>query len=195
MQSGSADLEVAGRCDGGTEYHMISAAALQGWKTLIDLIQTDPYARSVTMFDVLNEPDARGLGWNTTGPLYIEVAEHAYSVNPGAPQWRSQSEDCVTVHDIVRTASGTACPRRTLALPTERLSSCCWSSTAARMTAAPRRGMTRWAASQHRRLLCNCGSLRCSITGIPCARRACCLALGCTHCAAHAVHQHIIAQC
>ncbi len=56
----------------------------QEWKALIDLIQTDPYARDVTIFDPLNEPDAHGLGWDTVGPLYEQFAAYAYSVNPSA---------------------------------------------------------------------------------------------------------------
>ena len=55
---------------------------MQEWKALIDLIQTDPYARDVTILDPLNEPDAHGLGWNAVGPFYEQLAAYAYSVNP-----------------------------------------------------------------------------------------------------------------
>ena len=57
--------------------------ALQNWKSLIDLLQTDPYARDATMLDILNEPDGRSLTWSDITPLYKEVADYAYSVNPG----------------------------------------------------------------------------------------------------------------
>ncbi len=57
----------------------------QEWKALIDLIQTDPYARDVTIFDPLNEPDAHGLGWDTVGPMYEQFAAYAFGVNPSAP--------------------------------------------------------------------------------------------------------------
>ena len=63
---------------------MDARCAPQNWKALIDLIQTDPYARDVTVFDLFNEPDAHGLGWNTVGPYYEQLAEYAYSVNPSA---------------------------------------------------------------------------------------------------------------
>ena len=59
----------------------------QYWKALIDLIQTDPYARDVTIFDPLNEPDAHGLGWDAVGPYYEQLAAYAYSVNPSAPPY------------------------------------------------------------------------------------------------------------
>lgn len=57
---------------------------LQNWKTLINLLQTDPYARDMTMLDILNEPDARGLGWDQISTIYKQVADYVYSVNPGA---------------------------------------------------------------------------------------------------------------
>ena len=67
----------------------------QEWKALIDLIQTDPYARDVTIVDPLNEPDAHGLGWDTVGPLYEQLAAYAYSVNPSAPpRFKAKSSEC-----------------------------------------------------------------------------------------------------
>lgn len=62
------------------------AYALQGRKAIIDLIQTDPFARDVTILDILNEPGGgnRTLGWSQAAPIYEHVAGYAYSVHPGA---------------------------------------------------------------------------------------------------------------
>ena len=50
---------------------------------MIDLLQTDPYAWDATLLDLIDEPDNRGLPWSAVVGLYQQVADYAYSVNPG----------------------------------------------------------------------------------------------------------------
>jgi hypothetical protein len=49
-------------------------------------IHADPWSRSYTMFDILNEPDSYGITWPTLGPLYHQVMTAGYKINPSAPR-------------------------------------------------------------------------------------------------------------
>lgn len=67
------------------------SCALQNWKTIINLVQTDPYAKAMTIFDIINEPDGRGLGWDRITPIYETIAAYAYSKNTGDPSFNSRN--------------------------------------------------------------------------------------------------------
>jgi hypothetical protein len=39
----------------------------QGWKRLMTTIALDPVSKARVMYDILNEPDCRGIGWEGGG--------------------------------------------------------------------------------------------------------------------------------
>ena len=53
-------------------------------------VAADPWASAYTIFDILNEPDSHGLGWQANGvnpgvgDLYHEVMTKGYAINPSA---------------------------------------------------------------------------------------------------------------
>lgn len=49
---------------------------------LVTRISASPEARKRLIVDILNEPDARGWGWDVMGPLYLNVMDAVYPVNP-----------------------------------------------------------------------------------------------------------------
>lgn len=51
---------------------------------LVTRISAAPEARKRLIVDILNEPDARGWGWDVMGPLYLSVMDAVYPVNPDA---------------------------------------------------------------------------------------------------------------
>jgi hypothetical protein len=40
---------------------------LQGWKRIMTTIALDPVSKARVMYDILNEPDCRGIGWEGGG--------------------------------------------------------------------------------------------------------------------------------
>ena len=56
----------------------------QNYKTLATDVNVDPYAAARTIWDVLNEPDARGLGWSDITPIYFSVMDAISAINPSA---------------------------------------------------------------------------------------------------------------
>lgn len=87
--------------------------ALQNWKNLINLLQTDPYARDMTMLDIINEPDARSLGWNMISSIYKEVADYAHSINPGTHSTNTARWGCMYCLETLKSHlfDGTTRPR------------------------------------------------------------------------------------
>ena len=59
---------------------------VQYWIQIMTDIHADPWSRSYTMFDILNEPDSYGITWPTLGPLYHQVMTAGYKINPSAPR-------------------------------------------------------------------------------------------------------------
>lgn len=43
-----------------------------------------PQAAARTIYDILNEPDGRELGWSDLNTIYTSVADAIYAVNPNA---------------------------------------------------------------------------------------------------------------
>ena len=65
---------------------------LQRWKAIVTAINRDPYARGRVIFDIMNEPDSRGLRWETSssphvpsiGTNYLRFMDMASSINRSA---------------------------------------------------------------------------------------------------------------
>ena len=63
----------------------------QAWSDIMTQVAADPWASAYTIFDILNEPDSHGLGWQANGnnpgvgDLYHKVMTAGYSINPSAP--------------------------------------------------------------------------------------------------------------
>ncbi len=52
------------------------------WSDIVTRISKDNVAAKRLIVDILNEPDARGWGWNTMTPLYLAVMDAIYPINP-----------------------------------------------------------------------------------------------------------------
>ena len=76
-----------------------AALLLQAWSDIMTQVAADPWASAYTIFDILNEPDSHGLGWQANGAnpgvgdLYHQVMTAGYSINPSEPRSRPMS-DC-----------------------------------------------------------------------------------------------------
>ena len=63
---------------------------LQSWTDLMTAVSADPWASAYTMFDILNEPDARGLKWQASngaqgvGDMYHQIMSIGNKINPSA---------------------------------------------------------------------------------------------------------------
>ncbi len=57
---------------------------LQNYKNLAQDIQSDPYSKARTIYDILNEPDARSLGWSDITPIYLSIMDAIYAINSSA---------------------------------------------------------------------------------------------------------------
>ncbi len=55
---------------------------LDGWSNLLGALNRDPYAAARTIVDIINEPEARQLGWDDINPLYHKVMQIGYDINP-----------------------------------------------------------------------------------------------------------------
>ena len=69
----------------------------QYWTQIMTDIHADPWTRSYTMFDILNEPDSYGLTWPFVGPLYHQVMTVGHKINPSALRCRSRAR-CRCLH-------------------------------------------------------------------------------------------------
>jgi hypothetical protein len=47
-------------------------------------IALDPVSRAFVMYDILNEPDSQGLGWDFMTKAYLDVIQQGQEINPGA---------------------------------------------------------------------------------------------------------------
>ncbi|KAG1655305.1 hypothetical protein FOA52_007962 [Chlamydomonas sp. UWO 241] len=61
-----------------------SNAFLTGYEALVTAISTDAIARERLIVDVLNEPDARGWGWDRMTQMYLDTMDALYPINPSA---------------------------------------------------------------------------------------------------------------
>ena len=43
------------------------SARMQGWNRIMTTIALDPVSKARVMYDILNEPDCRGIGWEGGG--------------------------------------------------------------------------------------------------------------------------------
>lgn len=65
-------------------------AWLQGWQRLMATIALDPVAVNMVMYDILNEPESKGIGWEGVGSglsmtdNYLAVMDRGYAINPNA---------------------------------------------------------------------------------------------------------------
>lgn len=62
------------------------------WVSLAQqLVQRYPVAASMTMLDILNEPESKNIGWNYGGPIggatnmYLRAMDALYKVAPSTP--------------------------------------------------------------------------------------------------------------
>lgn len=46
-------------------------------------IALDSVSKAFVMYDILNEPDAQGLGWNFMGKAYLDVMDQGAAINNG----------------------------------------------------------------------------------------------------------------
>lgn len=53
------------------------------WKDLVAKISQDPVSKNRLMIDILNEPDEKGIRWETLTELYIAVMDAVYPINSG----------------------------------------------------------------------------------------------------------------
>jgi hypothetical protein len=49
---------------------------------IVKKISVDPVAAKSLIVDIINEPDARGWGWDTVTPKYLAVMDAVHAVNP-----------------------------------------------------------------------------------------------------------------
>ena len=82
---------------------------MQRWKAIVTAINKDPYARGRVIFDILNEPDAYGLRWETSNNAhvpsittnYLRFMDMASSINHSAlptANTRDAAHDCCDSH-------------------------------------------------------------------------------------------------
>ena len=65
---------------------------LQRWKTIVQEINKDAYAKGRVIFDILSEPEAYGLRWETSNNAslpslstsYLRFMDMAHAINPSA---------------------------------------------------------------------------------------------------------------
>ncbi len=68
-----------------------TALLRQAWSDIMTQVAADPWASAYTIFDILNEPDSHGLGWQANGnnpgvgDLYHQVMTAGHSINPSKP--------------------------------------------------------------------------------------------------------------
>ena len=46
-------------------------------------VALDPASRALVMYDILNEPDSQGLGWDFMTKAYLDVIQQGQDINPG----------------------------------------------------------------------------------------------------------------
>lgn len=46
-------------------------------------IALDPVSKAFVMYDILNEPDSQGLGWDFMTKAYLDVIQQGQDINPG----------------------------------------------------------------------------------------------------------------
>ena len=61
----------------------MSPCLLQGWKRLMSNIALDPVSKAFVMYDILNEPDSQGLGWDFMTKAYLDIIQQGQDINPG----------------------------------------------------------------------------------------------------------------
>jgi aryl-phospho-beta-D-glucosidase BglC (GH1 family) len=53
------------------------------WKDLVTKISQDPVSKNRVMIDIINEPDEKGIRWDTLTELYVAVMDAVYPINSG----------------------------------------------------------------------------------------------------------------
>lgn len=63
---------------------------MTGWARVMTAINADPVSKKFMMYDILNEPDSRGIPWVGSGgrwgmeDYYIKMMDEGYKINPEA---------------------------------------------------------------------------------------------------------------
>lgn len=63
---------------------------MQAWTDIMTAVAADPWASAYTIFDILNEPDVKGLRWQayngnpSVGDMYHKIMSIGNKLNPSA---------------------------------------------------------------------------------------------------------------
>jgi hypothetical protein len=68
-------------------------------------IALDRVSKAFVLYDILNEPDSQGLGWDFMTKAYLDIIQEGQNINPGMaslriPSWQDSGAMC-SDHDCM----------------------------------------------------------------------------------------------